>query len=603
LISLPNRTRIEYPTVNNNPFRRGSGPAIVVAGLAPVLAAWLWAPAPATAATQTWDTPVFGGYDWVVPSGVTTATFELFGASGAGTGGMLAVSYPGDGGKTIGTIAVTPGETLKINVGGAPPGGINGGGNAGASSQDCSVVDLGNFQCLGAGGGGASDVRQGGTALANRVLVAGGGGGAGGHNNDYNGASGWAPAYGGNGGGGGLLAAGSGGNGDGRRQGPTDYPGGCGGAGGTQTAVTAPTGEPNPGPCHQGQGFVYAGGGGSSGYTSLGNGGNGLSNGTNSGSGGIGSGTGGGGGGGYVGGAGGADGYNGGAGGGGGGGSSFAAAAATDVSMLGGVNSGNGKVIVTYGDTLTAPVNNAPPTISGTAQEGQTLTEAHGSWTNAPTGYGHQWQRCDGSGGGCSAVAGANGQTYTLGAADVGATIRVQESASNAAGTGGPASSAPTAVVAGGSPAPPAPGPPPPPPDRTLTVSTSGTGSGTVTGLGIDCGGAGHVDCTETVADGDPLALTATAPAGSSFTGYTGGGCGAGSSCTVTMDADKTVDAGFALRVDPPGSAACKTAEDELAKAKAKLKKLKQHDAPKSKITKAKKKVNDAKAALAEACG
>ncbi|HZR83776.1 MAG TPA: hypothetical protein VFD92_21955 [Candidatus Binatia bacterium] len=339
--------------MNNNYFRPGSGSGIVV-GSALALAAWLWAPASATAATQTWNTPVYGGYDWVVPSGVTTATFELFGASGAGTGGVLAVSYQGDGGKTIGTIAVTPGETLKINVGGAPPGGINGGGSGGASSQDCSVVDLGNQQCLGAGGGGASDVRQGGTALANRVLVAGGGGGAGGHNNDYNGQSGWSPAYGGGGGAGGLLEAGGGGNGDGRRQGATDYPGGCGGGGGTQTAVTVPTGEPHPGPCHQGQGYVYQGGGGGSGYTSPGNGGSGLSNGTNSGSGGIGSGTGGGGGGGYVGGGGGSDGYSGGAGGGGGGGSSFAVAAATNVSMLGGVNSGDGKVIVTYGEGFDA---------------------------------------------------------------------------------------------------------------------------------------------------------------------------------------------------------------------------------------------------------
>ena len=66
----------------------------------------------------------------------------------------------------------------------------------------------------------------------------------------------------------------------------------------------------------------------------------------------------------------------------------------------------------------------------------------------------------------------------------------------------------------------------PPPPQRTLTVTTSGTGTGTVTGTGIDCGGAGHADCTETVADGTQIALTATATGGSSFAGFTGGGCG-----------------------------------------------------------------------------
>jgi hypothetical protein len=435
---------------------------VAVAGLPLLLAAWLWAAAPVAAVTQTWDAPVYGGYDWVVPSGVTTATFELFGASGAGTGGMLAVSFQGDGGKTVGTLAVSPGETLHINVGGVPLGGVgtgmNGGGAGGVSSQDCSVVDVGNGQCHGLGGGGASDIRQGGTALANRVLVAGGGGGAGGHNTDYNGQSGWSPAYGGNGGAGGLLEAGAGGNGDGRREGATDLPGGCGRAGGTQTAVTVPTGEPNPGPCHQGQGYVYQGGGGGSSYTSLGNGGSGASNGTNSGSGGIGSGTGGGGGGGYVGGGGGSDGYNGAGGGGGGGGSSFSAAAATNVSMLGGVKSGDGKVTVTYG--ALAPVNTAPPTISGTAQQGQALTEAQGSWTNSPTSFGYQWHACDSAGAGCAPIAGATDQTYTLSAADVGHTIRVQETASNAGGAGVPATSGQTAVVTASSPSPsPGPGP------------------------------------------------------------------------------------------------------------------------------------------------
>jgi CSLREA domain-containing protein len=82
-------------------------------------------------------------------------------------------------------------------------------------------------------------------------------------------------------------------------------------------------------------------------------------------------------------------------------------------------------------------------------------------------------------------------------------------------------------------------------PQRTLTVTTSGTGSGTVTGSGIDCGGAGHTDCSEPVADGTTIALSATSAAGSSFITFTGGGCGAASPCTVTMNADKTVDAKF----------------------------------------------------------
>jgi hypothetical protein len=93
------------------------------------------------------------------------------------------------------------------------------------------------------------------------------------------------------------------------------------------------------------------------------------------------------------------------------------------------------------------PSNNAPPTISGTAQQGQTLTEVHGSWSNSPTSYSYQWEDCDSSGSNCTPIAGATNQTYSLTSADVGHTIRVSESATNAGGTGAAAPSGPTAVV------------------------------------------------------------------------------------------------------------------------------------------------------------
>src|SRR5439155_20197225 len=60
------------------------------------------------------------------------------------------------------------------------------------------------------------------------------------------------------------------------------------------------------------------------------------------------------------------------------------------------------------------PTNKAAPSISGTAQEGQTLTETHGEWSNNPTSYAYQWQQCDGSGGSCQAISGATSQTYVL---------------------------------------------------------------------------------------------------------------------------------------------------------------------------------------------
>lgn len=95
-----------------------------------------------------------------------------------------------------------------------------------------------------------------------------------------------------------------------------------------------------------------------------------------------------------------------------------------------------------------APASTAPPTISGTAQEGQTLTAANSTWTGTtPITYAYEWQRCDASGAACAAVAGATSQTYKLVSADVGHTMRVVVKATNQAGSGS-ATSVPTAVVA-----------------------------------------------------------------------------------------------------------------------------------------------------------
>ena len=91
-----------------------------------------------------------------------------------------------------------------------------------------------------------------------------------------------------------------------------------------------------------------------------------------------------------------------------------------------------------------APVNTVPPAITGTAQQGQTLTASDGTWSNTPTSFAYQWERCTPA---CAAIAGATAQTYVLAAADVGATIEVQVTATNAGGTGGPIASAATAAV------------------------------------------------------------------------------------------------------------------------------------------------------------
>jgi hypothetical protein len=93
-----------------------------------------------------------------------------------------------------------------------------------------------------------------------------------------------------------------------------------------------------------------------------------------------------------------------------------------------------------------APSNTATPTISGTPQESSTLTASTGTWSNSPTSYAYSWSRCDANGDNCAAVSGATANTYTSQSADVGHTLRVTVTATNADGSAD-ATSAPTAVV------------------------------------------------------------------------------------------------------------------------------------------------------------
>jgi hypothetical protein len=107
------------------------------------------------------------------------------------------------------------------------------------------------------------------------------------------------------------------------------------------------------------------------------------------------------------------------------------------------------SLYATYaGEGSAVPVNTSPPAISGSAQQGQLLSEHNGSWTNSPTGFAYQWLQCDALGNGCLPIAGATGQSYVPVAGDVEHTLKVQETASNEAGPGAPASSAASAKVA-----------------------------------------------------------------------------------------------------------------------------------------------------------
>ncbi len=181
---------------------------------------------------------------YTVPAGITSIQIEAWGAQGQAT---VIESYSpaigGLGGYSKGNLAVTPGQVLTIYVGGQGVAGstsFNGGGVGGFGTPSDG---LGGY--AGSGGGG-SDVRVGGVALADRVIVAGGGGGGG---RDYVNGTCVPCGTGGNGGAGGALVGSDGedpglyfgayGNPGAKGKGGTGVAGGAGGVG-TEGAVGNP---------------------------------------------------------------------------------------------------------------------------------------------------------------------------------------------------------------------------------------------------------------------------------------------------------------------------------------------------------------------------
>lgn len=237
---------------------------------------------------------------FVVPAGTTTVRIETWGAQG----GANWVNNNNFGGYTKAEFAVTPGETLYVYVGQQPngvTGGFNGGGNGDGSGQ---------------AGGGATDVRRGGSTLADRIIVAGAGGGAG-----Y-----WSSLHVVGGAGGGLTG------GNGYRE--PDFVANPGGEGGTQTASGNGTCVTFSNPAMAG-GFGFGGapsGCGCEGY---------------------------GGGGGWWGGAGSGNCR------GGGGGSSYVLPTATDTMMLRGVRAGNGMAVISTPVITTATITQTAGLASG----------------------------------------------------------------------------------------------------------------------------------------------------------------------------------------------------------------------------------------------
>lgn len=80
-----------------------------------------------------------------------------------------------------------------------------------------------------------------------------------------------------------------------------------------------------------------------------------------------------------------------------------------------------------------------------------------------------------------------------------------------------------------------------------LSVNTVGQGSGTVT---TNPGGFCGRSCSKNFVSGSVVMLTAAADSGSSFSGWSGGGCAGTGSCNLTLTADQTVTATFDLTPD-----------------------------------------------------
>jgi len=269
---------------------------------------------------------------WIVPPCVYNINTVVAGAKGGGANG-------GNGAQITANIAVTPGQTLYIYCGGMGIQGANSGGwNGGGTGHNST----GSSTYRSWGGGGASDIRINGQALANRVIVAGGGGGrsggsspvCGGNANCNNGAQG-CNTYGAGGGGGTQVA---------------------GGNGGAPWAGTPPGGSPGT-LGNGGQGGYWqtaSGGGGGGGYYGGGGGGNdGCCTGANGG-------------------------------GGGGGGSSLVPAGG---GCLAGNNTNHGYVTITYsGGAAQVTATSNSPVCSGTTIQLNTPAQGTYSWTG-PNGF------------------------------------------------------------------------------------------------------------------------------------------------------------------------------------------------------------------------
>jgi hypothetical protein len=82
------------------------------------------------------------------------------------------------------------------------------------------------------------------------------------------------------------------------------------------------------------------------------------------------------------------------------------------------------------------PSDETLPSITGTLAEGGLLSVATGTWSGtAPLSYAYQWELCNAGGASCKEISGALEPTLSLLSGDIGSTLRVVVTATNAAGS------------------------------------------------------------------------------------------------------------------------------------------------------------------------
>jgi hypothetical protein len=304
---------------------------------------------------------------WVVPAGVSSATFDLFGGQGGNfaAAALLPGGSGGQGGHVHATVALTPGATLNMRVGGkgtdgfrspnpftgtlTAAGGFNGGGSNTLTCSGCSFA-------LGGAGGGSSDVRTSADGLVDRVLAAGGGGGAG------------VGSY--------PSDPGTGGDSASAAKSVTDGPTTC--SGGDAGTLVGPGAAGSGADCSSGSPGAAGGLNGGNGVTWKGAGGGGY----------------------FGGGAGAFSGFNFGMSSGGGGGSDYPdplspPAGVSNVTVTDGVQSGNGLITVTYAtpSAVTLASASAARMGKGVLLRWRTGTEAELLGFQVYRSRGHSWQR------------------------------------------------------------------------------------------------------------------------------------------------------------------------------------------------------------------